>query len=175
MLVKNLLVPLVGLAVAAEAVSVHSYRSAPGDGLVRRQGQFNFGKGKNGKNNNNQNNQQGKNNNDQQGKNNNNQQGKNNNDQQGKNNNKNNNQGKNNNDQQGKNNNDQQGKNNNNNQNNNNNNQNNQGSATCLAPNAIQTGSQQTGQNGQVADGQVESAMYVALSEQRELLLTILQ
>ena len=133
MLVKNLLVPLVGLAVAAEAVSVHSYRSAPGDGLVRRQGQFNFGKGKNGKNNNNQNNQQGKNNNDQQGKN------------------------------------------NNNNQNNNNNNQNNQGSATCLAPNAIQTGSQQTGQNGQVADGQVESAMYVALSEQRELLLTILQ
>ena len=132
MLVKNLLVPLVGLAVAAEAVSVHSYRSAPGDGLVRRQGQFNFGKGKNGKNNNNQNNQQGKNNNDQQGK-------------------------------------------NNNNQNNNNNNQNNQGSATCLAPNAVQTGSQQTGQNGQVADGQVESAMYVVLSEQRELLLTILQ
>ncbi|KAK1758593.1 hypothetical protein QBC47DRAFT_145810 [Echria macrotheca] len=44
------------------------------------------------------------------------------------------------------------------NQGNNNNNNNNAASVTCLAPNAIQTGSQSTGQSGAVAaDGQVES------------------
>jgi len=75
----------------------------------------------------------------------------------------------------GKNNNQNNNNQNNNNQNNNqgqdqanNNNQNNnQGggdaaSATCLAANAVQTGSQQTGQNGAVADGQVEAAVYVS-------------
>jgi len=35
-----------------------------------------------------------------------------------------------------------------------------QASVTCLAPNAIQTGSQQTGQNGEIAAGQVESKTY---------------
>jgi hypothetical protein len=43
-------------------------------------------------------------------------------------------------------------------------NNNNGASATCLAANAIQTGSQSTGQNGAAAaDGQVNSATYVLL------------
>ena len=54
------------------------------------------------------------------------------------------------------------GGNNNNAGNNNNNNNNAAASATCLAANAVQTGSQSTGQNGAVAaDGQVNSATYV--------------
>lgn len=46
-------------------------------------------------------------------------------------------------------------------QNNGGNNNNNQASVTCLNANAIQTGSQQTGQNGEIAAGQVESKTYV--------------
>ncbi|CAP67810.1 uncharacterized protein PODANS_1_16920 [Podospora anserina S mat+] len=133
MLMKNAVAALMGLAMVAEAASVHQY-GTPTRTVGRRQfgkknnfgnrfGNGQFGGGQNGQNNNNNNN--GQNNN-------------------GQNNNGQNNNGQNN---------------NNNNNNNNNGGNNNQASETCLAAAALQTGSQSTGQNGaQAADGQVNSA-----------------
>ncbi|KAK4229895.1 hypothetical protein QBC38DRAFT_67300 [Podospora fimiseda] len=137
MLMKTAVAALMGLAMVAEAASVPSRTSA----VERRQNRFNggnrFGGGGNrfggGNNNNNQNNNNGG----QNGGQNNGQNGGQNNGQNG-----------------GQNN----GQNNNNNNGQNNNN-NNGASNTCLAANAVQTGSASTGQNGAVAaDGQVNSA-----------------
>jgi hypothetical protein len=100
MLMKTAVSALLGLAMAAEAASVHHYRSPIS--LERRQNRGGNRGGNNAGNNANQGNAGGNNNNG--------------------------------------------------------------ASATCLAANAIQTGSQSTGQNGAAAaDGQVNSATYVLL------------
>jgi hypothetical protein len=115
MLMKTAVTALLGLAIAAEAATVHQFRST--STLDRRQNRG--GRFGGGNNNNNNNNNNGGNNNNNNGGNNNNNGG-------------------------------------------NNNNNNNGATETCLAANAIQTGSQSTGQNGAVAaDGQVNSATYV--------------
>jgi hypothetical protein len=121
MLMKTAVTALLGLAIAAEAATVHQYRST--STLDRRQNRGGrFGGGNNNNNNNNNNGGNDNNNNNNNGGNNNNNGG-------------------------------------NNNNNNNNGGNNNGATETCLAANAIQTGSQSTGQNGGVAaDGQVNSA-----------------
>jgi len=122
MLVKNTLATLLGLAVVAEAASLHQFQSPA---LMRRQ---NRGGNRGGQNNGGQNNA-GQNNGGQNNA--------------GQNNGGQNNAGQNN----GGQNNAGQG----------NNAGGDQASVTCLAANAVQTGSQQTGQNGEIAAGQVES------------------
>ncbi|KAK4250959.1 ribosomal protein s17 [Corynascus novoguineensis] len=137
MLMKTAVTALLGLTMVADAATLHHYGSP--SALARRQNRGNrFGGGFGGNNGGNNGQNGGQNNNGQNG-------GQNNNGQNG---------GDQNNGQNG-------GQNNGDNNNNNGggNNNNNGGTATCLAANALQTGSQSTGQNGgQVEAGQVESA-----------------